>query len=365
MKKFVKILLWLIVAAVFAGTFVFLYNNSKDKPDTYEILEAGIDTIERSTVLTGKIEPRDEIEIKPQISGIISEILIEAGDYVHEGDIIAKIKVIPNESTLSSAQNQADIARISYNQALSEFQRTDVLYKKKFVSREEFEQSQTAMLKAKQELDGALDNLSIVRDGVSTLNAQQSNTLVRSTIEGQILEVPVKVGTSVIQANTMNDGTTIAKIADMRKLQFVGKVDETEVGLLRVGMPATYTIGALSDITPEGEIEYISPKSTEENGSNTFEIKASIQVPDSVTLRAGYSANAMVSLMRRTDVLAVSEGAIVFDNDSTFVYVLTEETPVQKFERRAVQTGVSNGVKIEIKSGITESDRLRGNKIEQ
>jgi len=365
MRKIVKILLWLVVAAVFTGTFVFLYNNSKEKPDTYEILQAGVDTIERSTVLTGKIEPRDEIEIKPQISGIISEILIEAGDYVHEGDIIAKIKVIPNESTLSAAQNQVDIARLSYNQALTEFQRTDELYKKKFVSREEFEQSQTAMLKAKQELNGALDNLSIVRDGVSTLNAQQSNTLVRSTIEGQILEVPVKVGTSVIQANTMNDGTTIAKIADMRKLQFVGKVDETEVGLLHVGMPATYTIGALSDITPEGEIEYISPKSTEENGSNTFEIKASIQVPDSVTLRAGYSANAMVSLMRRTDVLAVSEGAIVYDNDSTFVYVLTEETPVQKFERRAVQTGVSNGVKIEIKSGITESDRLRGNKIEQ
>ncbi len=364
MKKFFKILLWVVVIVLFVGTFVFLFNNSKKQPDVYELLTAEQGTIERNTVLTGKIEPRDEIEIKPQISGIISEILIEAGDYVHEGDIIAKIKVIPNESSLSAAQNQVDVCRLTYNQALAEFKRTEELYNKKFVSREEFEQSETTMLKAKQELDGALDNLSIVRDGVSTLNAQQSNTLVRATIDGQILEVPVKVGSSVIQANTMNDGTTIAKVADMRRLIFVGKVDETEVGLLRTGMPVDYAIGALNDITPEGEIEYISPKSTEENGSNTFEVKASIQVPDSVTLRAGYSANAMVALLRRADVLTVSEGAIEYSGDSTFVYVLTAEQPVQQFERKAVTTGVSDGVKIEIKSGVNENDRLRGNKIE-
>lgn len=364
MKKFFKILLWVAVAALFVGTFVFLYNNSRKQPDTFELIPAETGTVERNTVLTGKIEPRDEIEIKPQISGIISEILIEAGDYVHQGDVIAKIKVIPNEESLSAAQNQVDVCRLTYNQAQKEFNRTDELYRKKFVSREEYEQSQTTMLKAKQELDGALDNLSIVRDGVSTLNAQQSNTLVRATIDGQILEVPVKVGSSVIQANTMNDGTTIAKIADMRRLIFVGKVDETEVGMLRQGMPVSYTIGALSDITPLGEIEYISPKSTEENGSNTFEIKASIQVPDSVTLRAGYSANAMVSLIRKADVLTVSEVAVEYSGDSTFVYVLTAESPEQTFERRAVETGVSDGVKIEVKSGVKENERLRGNKIE-
>lgn len=364
MKKFFKILIWIIVIAVFAGTFIFLYNNSKQAPDTYELITPETGTIERSTVLTGKIEPRDEIEIKPQISGIISEILIEAGDYVHEGDIIAKIKVIPNESSLSAAQNQVDVCRLTYNQAKQEFGRTEELYKKKFVSREEYEQAQTAMLKAKEELNGALDNLSIVRDGVSTLNAQQSNTLVRATIDGQILEVPVKVGSSVIQANTMNDGTTIAKIADMRRLIFVGKVDETEVGMLRPEMPVSFTIGALSDITPCGEIEYISPKSTEENGSNTFEVKASIQVPDSVTLRAGYSANASVSLLRKADVLTITEAALEYAGDSTFVYVLTAEAPEQKFERRPVVTGVSDGVKIEVKSGVNENDRLRGIKIE-
>lgn len=364
MKKFFKILLWVVVIAIFAGTFVFLYNNSRQKPEVYETIPVEIGTIERNSVLTGKISPRDEIEIKPQISGIISEILIEAGDHVHEGDIIAKIKVIPNENSLSSAQNQVEVCRLAVDQTKREFERTQELYNKKFVSREEYEQSQTAMLKAKQELEGALDNLSIVRDGVSTLNAGQSNTLVRATIDGQILEVPVKVGTSVIQANTMNDGTTIAKIADMRRLIFVGKVDETEVGMLRTGMPVSYTIGALSDISPEGEIEYISPKSTEENGSNTFEIKASIQVPDTVTLRAGYSANALVSLMRKADILTAGEGAIEYDGDSTFVYLLTASEPTQQFERRAVTTGVSDGVKIEIKSGLKEKDQLRGNKIE-
>ncbi len=362
MKKFFKILLWVVVAAVFVGTFVFLYNNSKEKPTQYEVLDASEGTIERNTVLTGKIEPRDEIEIKPQISGIISEVLVEAGDYVHEGDIIAKIKVIPNESELSSAQNRVSEARLSYDQAVREYERTKSLYEKKYVAREEYEQQQTTMLKAKQDLDGALDALSIVRDGISTSNAQQSNTLVRATIDGQILEVPVKVGSSVIQANTMNDGTTVAKIADMRRLVFVGKVDETEVGLLRQGMPTTYSVGALSDLTPTGIIEYISPKSTEENGSNTFEVKASMQVPDSVTLRAGYSANAMVSLLRVADVLTIPEAAIEYQGDSTFVYVLTSEQP-QAFERKAITTGVSDGVSIEVKSGLSAGDRLRGNKI--
>ena len=361
MKKFFKILLWVVVVAVFVGTFVFLYNNSKEKPTEYEVLEATNGTIERSTVLTGKIEPRDEIEIKPQISGIIAEVLVEAGDYVHQGDIIAKIKVIPNESELSSAQNRVDNARLTYDQAVLEYNRTKALYEKKFAAREEYEQQRTTMLKAKQDLDGALDALSIIRDGISTSNAQQSNTLVRATIDGQILDVPVKVGSSVIQANTMNDGTTVAKIADMRRLIFVGKVDETEVGMLHAGMPATYNVGAISSITPTGEIEYISPKSTEENGSNTFEVKASMQVPDSVTLRAGYSANAMVSLMRVADVLTVPEGAIEYQGDSTFVYVLTSDNP-QAFERKAVTTGVSDGVSIEVKTGLKAGDRVRGNK---
>lgn len=361
MKKFFKILLWIIIAALFVGTFVFLYLNSQPKEVSYEIVSPTTGgTIEKSTVLTGKIEPRDEIEIKPQISGIISELCVEAGDFVKNGDVIAKIKVIPDESTLNSAQNRVDVAQLSLNQAKSEYDRTKSLYDKKFVSREEYEQSYTTYKKAEQEYGAAVDALSIVRDGISSLNAQQSNTLVRSTIDGQILEIPVKVGSSVIQANTMNDGTTVAKIADMNNLIFKGKVDETEVGLLRQGMPTTITIGAIPDVENQATIEYIAPKSVEENGGNTFEIKAAIAVNDSLQLRAGYSANAAVTLQRVQDVLMVPESVVEWVGDSTFVYILTADNP-QTFDRRPIVTGLSDGLNIEVKSGLEADAKLRGN----
>ena len=210
MKKFFRIALWSVIALIFIGTFVYLYLNSQKADIVYNLVNPKIGNIQRSTVLTGKIEPRDEIEIKPQISGIISEINVEPGDNVHSGDIIAKIKVIPEASQLSSAQNRVDVAKISLQQAKSDFDRSKALYDKKFISREEFEKSETEYKKAKKELASAEDALMIVSEGVSSINVQQSNTLVRATIDGIILEVPVKVGSSVIQANTMNDGTTLA-----------------------------------------------------------------------------------------------------------------------------------------------------------
>lgn len=360
MKKVIRITLWTLVALIFIGTFVYLYFNSQPKEVTYEIVSPTVGNIERSTVLNGKIEPRDEIEIKPQISGIISEISVEPGDMVKEGDIIAKIKVIPEESQLSSAQNRVDVSKLSLDQARNEYERTKALYDKKFVSREEWEQSEVALHKAEAEYMASVDALSIVRDGISSINAQQSNTLVRATIDGLILEIPVKVGSSVIQANTMNDGTTVAKIADMNNLIFKGKVDETEVGQLKAGMPTEISIGAIPGVTPDAVIEYIAPKSTEENGSNTFEIKAAIQVPDSVQLRAGYSANAKILLAHADSVLTVPESVVEWVGDSTFVYCLTATEPKQEFERRAIVTGMSDGVKIEVISGIDKDVQLRG-----
>ena len=239
MKKFFRIALWTIVALIFVGTFVYLYKNSQDKPTVYETVRPHIGTIERTTLLTGKIEPRDEIDIKPQISGIIAEINVEPGDRVKVGDVIARIKVIPEESQLSAAENRVEVARRNLELQESKYKRTSELYEKKFISREEYEEGNNAVENARIELNSALDALSIVRDGVSVTNAQQSNTLVRSTIDGIVLAVPVKEGSSVIQANTFNDGTTIATVADMRDLLFVGKVDETEVGMLAIGMPLT------------------------------------------------------------------------------------------------------------------------------
>lgn len=360
MKKFFKILLWVLVGVLFVGTFVFLYKNSQPDKVVYAIVSPETGNIERTTVLTGKIEPRDEINIKPQISGIITEINVEPGDVVKEGDIIAKIKVIPEASSLSSAQSRVESSRISLEDAKNKYERNKSLYEKKIVSREEFETSETAWQQAVRELDAATDAYNIVREGVSKYNASESNTLVRATIGGLILDVPVKVGTSVIQANTFNDGTTVATIADMTNLIFKGKVDDTEVGQLAVGMPMIITIGALPEISPAATIEYIAPKGTEENGANTFEIKAALQIDSITGLRAGYSANAAVSLSKSTNVLTVPEGLVEFSGDSTFVYVLTDSVPEQTFVRTAVTTGASDGINIEIKDGVGSDAKLRG-----
>lgn len=237
MKKFFRILLWTVIGLVFIGTFVYLYKNSQDEEVRYSTVSPSRATIERTTVLTGKIEPRDEIDIKPQISGIISEIEVEAGDRVQAGDVIARIKVIPEASQLSSAQGRVNVAEIDLADATVKFEREKALYEKKVISREDYENAEKTYNRAKEELAAAKDAYRIVREGVSQYNAKESNTLVRATITGLVLDVPVKVGSSVIQANTMNDGTTIATVADMNNLIFKGNVDETEVGLLSVGMP--------------------------------------------------------------------------------------------------------------------------------
>ena len=286
MKKVFKILLWVVIALMFVSTFVFLYLNSKGEKEVYATCVPERATIERATVLTGKIEPRDEIEIKPQISGIISEIAVEAGDFVHEGDVIARIKVIPDASSLSSAQSRIKNAQISLDDASTKYNRDKALYEKKVISREEYETSEKTYLTAAEELAAANDAYKIVREGVSQYNAAESNTLVRATITCLILDVPVKVGSSVIQANTMNDGTTVATIADMNNLIFKGNVDETEVGLLRVGMPMSIAIGAMPELAPSATIEYISPKGNDSGGANTFEIKAALCLDSSEGLRA-------------------------------------------------------------------------------
>lgn len=364
MKKFFKILVWIIIIAVFIGTFVYLFANSSSKDPVYEIVKPSKLTIERTTVLTGKIEPRDEIEIKPQVSGIISEVLVEAGDQVKEGDIIAKIKIVPDESQLSSARNRVRVAQLNLEEKRLEYERTKMLYEKKFEAREKYEQDLNAYELAVEELKAAEDALSIVKDGVSVEDAQQSNTLVRATITGLVLEVPIKVGSSVIQANTMNDGTTIATIADMSNLIFEGQIDETEVDLLSEGMPMRISIGAISDSSLDAVIEKISPKAEEENGINTFEVKAAITVDGTLNLRAGYSANASVILARAADVLTIPERVIEFVGDSTFVYCLTDTVGKQKFERRAIKTGLSDGINIQLVGEEVDSTAsLRGSQI--
>jgi HlyD family secretion protein len=363
MKKFFRILLWTMVGVIFVGTFVYLYMNSRPKEERYSVVSPSRGDIVRSTVLTGTIEPRDEIEIKPQISGIISEVLVEAGDLVKEGDVIARIKVIPEASQLSSAQNRVDVAQIALDDAKAKYERSKMLFEKKVIAREEFETSEATYERAVKELAGARDAVRIVREGVSELNAKESNTMVRSTISGLVLNVPIKVGSSVILSNTFNDGTTIATVADMNNLIFKGNVDETEVGQLAVGMPMTISIGAMPEEHPSAVIEYISPKGTSANGANTFEIKAALSDLPEEGLRAGYSANATVTLRSVTNVLTVPESVVEYSGDSTFVYCLTDTVPVQKWRRTPVKTGLGDGISLHVESGIDSLARLRGDKI--
>ncbi|MGL5271909.1 MAG: efflux RND transporter periplasmic adaptor subunit [Phocaeicola sp.] len=362
MKKYVKIVVFLLIALMFLGTFVFLYQKSKPKVTFYETVTPVIDNLERTTVATGKIEPRDEILIKPQISGIIDEVYKEAGQTVKEGEIIAKVKVIPELGQLNSAESRVRIAEINVKQAENEHQRFLTLYENKHISQEQFEQNEVVLRKAREELQASKDNLEITKEGITKNSASFSSTLIRSTINGLILDVPVKKGNSVIMSNTFNDGTTIATVANMNDLIFRGKIDETEVGKIHEGMPVKISLGALQTMSFDASLEYISPKGVEENGANQFEIKAAISVPDSVTVRSGYSANADIVLQRAEQVLSLPESTLEFSGDSTFIYVQTSEAPNQAFERREVKTGLSDGVRIEIKQGLSINETVRGNK---
>ena len=361
MKKYSKLIIAVIIALIFIGTFVFLWQKSQPKEVVYNEFTPQQDSIQKTTIITGKIEPRNEVNIKPQISGIISELLKEPGDYVNAGDVIAKVKVIPDMAQLSSAEMRVRLADINLKQAETDFERVENLYKQKLVSADEFDKSKMALNQAKHERLAAQDALEVVRDGVSKSNAKASSTLIRSTISGVILDIPVKVGNSVILSNTFNDGTTIATVANMNDLIFRGNIDETEVGQLTIGMNMKISIGALQDLSFDAALEYISPKAVESNGANQFEIKAAVKLAkDGSKIRSGYSANAEIVLAKADNVLTVPESAIEFSGDSTFVYVLTGSANEKNYERRVVETGLSDGVNIEIKKGLTAKDKVRG-----
>ena len=365
-RKIVKVSLLVIVAGLFIWTFVFLWQKSRPTVTVYEVVSPVTADLEKTTVATGKVEPRDEVEIKPQISGIIDALFKEAGQTVRKGEVIARVKVIPELGTLNAAESRVRLAEINARQAETDFDRIAQLYRDKLVSAEEYEKQEVTLKQQREELQAARDNLEIVRDGITKSSADISSTLIRSTIDGLILDVPIKVGNSVIMANTMNDGTTIATVADMNDLIFRGNIDETEVGRVHEGMPVKLTIGALQNLTFDAMLEYISPKATEDNGANQFEIKAAVQAPDTVVIRSGYSANAEIVLDRVLQTLAIPEGCVEFSGDSTFVYVLTDSVPHQQFRRQPITVGLSDGIQIAVKSGLTSQDKVRGaEKVEQ
>ena len=340
MKKFLKIFLGVLFAALLLGTFVFLWQKTRPVKVVYTIVQPKLDTLKQFVVATGKVEPRDEVLIKPQISGIVSDVYKEAGQMVRKGEVIATVKVVPEMGQLSSAESRVSVAEISLAQTRREFGRTETLHDKGVVSDEEFEQGRTDLQKAEEELQ------------------------IRSTIDGMILDVPIKVGNSVIQANTFNDGTTIASVADMSNMLFRGNVDETDVGKLHEGMPVKLTIGALQNVELDANLEYVSPKATEDNGVIMFEVKAAVKIPADVFVRAGYSANASIVIESREGVLTLPESTVEFEGEKTYVYLLTsaEDIAEQTFDKREVKIGLSDGINIELTEGVTADDKVRGAK---
>jgi len=361
MKKVFKIIGIVLLVAVFLGTFYFLYNKSKKKPDIFKIEVAKFDTITKKTVATGSVKPRKEIEIKPQVSGIIDEVYLEAGQMVKNGDVIAKVTIIPDMVNLNNAESRVNRAQLNYDDAKIDYDRQKELYEKKVIPYEEYQKAQLAFNTSREELTSAEDNLELIKKGVTKKSAKTTNTLIRSTINGMILDVPIKEGNSVIQSNTFNAGTTIAMVADMGDMIFEGKVDETEVGKIKEGMDIILTIGAIENQTFDAKLTYLSPKGVEENGAIQFPIKADVKLKEGQFIRAGYSANASIVTDQRDSVLVIPESLLKFEKDSAFVEI---ETDSQKFEKRFVKVGLSDGINIEVLNGLTVNDKIKGEKID-
>jgi HlyD family secretion protein len=356
MKKIGAVLIAVVVLSLFGGTVWFLWAKS-NKPETVYLTESPRKaTIIKKAVATGAVVPRQEVEIKPRVSGIVDAIYVEAGQHVEEGALVARIRLVPDMVNLSNAQSRVTRAEIGLDNARQEYERNKALQADGLISQAAFQPFDTAYQNARAELAAAQENLGLIQKGISASAGNVSNTLVRSTISGMVLEVPVEVGHSVIETNTFNAGTTLATVADMDDMIFEGNVDESEVGKLKPGMALLLTIGAVPGKPLEATLEHIAPKGVEEDGAIQFEIRAALAPQSEVLVRANYSANADIVLDRRDDVLAINESLLQFEDGKHFVEV---ETGPQKFEKREIQTGLSDGIQIEVVAGVTESDKIK------
>lgn len=356
MKKFFRILTVLVILTIFVGTIGFLYSKSRTRPVVYETTTPFYTDIIRKTVATGSVVPRNEIEIKPTVSGIIDQIYVSEGDMVQSGQILARVRIVPNMVSLNAAESRMNRAKIALEEARINFNRQQQLFEREVIAESEFLPFQMSMKNAEEELQSAENNLQLIRDGVSASSGETSNTLIRSTISGMVLEVPVEIGNSVIEANNFNAGTTIIAVADMNEMIFRGMVDESEVGRIQEGMELILNIGAIDKVNFTAILEHISPKGKEESGAIQFEIRAAIELEEKHFIRAGYSATADIVLERRDNVMALQESVLLFDNGTTYVEV---ETQPQVFERVTVQTGISDGINIEIVEGVDENTNIK------
>ena len=357
MKKVFK---YILIAAILFGVLYaavfFIKSNSKPSVQ-YDTQTAIITSIEMKSVATGKVIPEDEVEIKPQISGIIQTLYVEEGENVKTGDLLAKVKVVPNEQSLNSAKGRLANTKILMENAKTEFNRNKGLFEKEIISQQDFQNTELNYSRAKQDVTNADSDLQIIKLG-SAGGSATANTNIRATVSGTVLEMPIKEGDQVVESNTFNNGTTIAIIADLSKMIFEGKVDEAEVGKLKIGMPLTVNLGAIQDKEFEARLKFIAPKGNEEQGAVQFKIEGDVYLDDNFFVRAGYSANASLVLERKDSILAIPEALLQFDKKTEEPYVEVQVKD-QEFERKDIKTGISDGINVEILSGITIEDNIK------
>lgn len=357
MKTFLRIFFLLLLLGAFGWTMFFLYSKNQEEPTRYATEQAFTATIIDKTVATGKVIPRKEIDIVPQVSGIVDKLYVAPGDKIKKGDLIARIKIIPNMINLNNAENRVKLAEINLKNAKRDYDRNKGLFDEGVIPKASFQQFELAYENAQQELSASKDNLEIIRKGATAKAGNAANTQVRATTAGMVLDVPIEEGNSVIEANTFNPGTTIVTVADMDDIIFEGKVDESEVGKIKEGMDLLITIGAIEGAQFGAKLEYIAPKGVEENGAIQFEIRAEMELRDDYFIRANYSANADIVLARRDSVMAIHESLLHFE-DADKVYVEVEKGD-QNFEKHYIKTGLSDGINIEVLEGVSREDEIK------
>ncbi|MCC1483023.1 efflux RND transporter periplasmic adaptor subunit [Winogradskyella immobilis] len=372
MKRTTTVIVLIAIVIIFSAALYYLWKKNQEDPVTYTTQSASEQTIIVNTVATGSIVPEEEVLIKPNISGVIEEVYIEAGEFVKSGDLIAKIRVIPNVSSLTSAknniasnQNALRTAEINFNAQKATFDRQKALYDKGVISVNDFDAINNTYLQAKQRVDQAKidlqqsrQNYDIIKTGTTSGLGNIAQTQVRATVSGMVLDVPVKEGNQVIEANNFNEGTSIASLADVKKMIFEGKVDESEVGKIKEGLPLVITVGAIENEEFDAVLDYIAPKGIAENGAIQFEIKGSLRKIDSTFIRAGLSANASIILDKAENVLAIKEALVQYDPKTKESFVEVEVSD-QRFERREVELGISNGIFVEVKKGVSKTDKIK------
>lgn len=372
MKRTTTVIILIVIIVAFSTALIYLWQKNQEDPITYSSESPSHQTIVVKTMATGSIVPKEEVLIKPNISGVIEKVFIEAGDYVNRGDLIAQIKVIPNASTLTSAKNNISsnrnalqTAQINLETQKAIYDRQKELFDKGVIAANEFDQVNNSYLQAKQSVEQARinvqqarQNYDIIKTGTTSGLGNIAQTQVRATVSGMVLDVPVKAGNQVIEANNFNEGTSIASLADVKKMIFEGKVDESEVGKIKEGLPLEITVGAIENETFDAVLDYIAPKGVAENGAIQFAIKGTLTQIDSTFIRAGLSANASIILDKADNVLAIKEALVQYDKETKNPYVEIEVGD-QDFERKDVELGISDGIFVEVKSGITKKDKIK------